>query len=697
MDDVIDLLTAKAIRLEVASGDQLDVRNLSIRQRMAELDRIDLRVVSTNGSVALSDIIGKEATLQLEASPFQRTYTGVCMEMEQVRVDRDNLATYTLAIAPRAWLMTQRKNYRIFQFLSELDIVKKLLGEWNVAHEARISREHKPRKYRVQYDETDWAFVSRMLEDAGISFFFESSDEGTKLVLDDEPQSRQMKFPLIGFTDSPGPENASFVTRVSLVQAVKPGAMTIGDLDYRMPSANQPRLGAKRGLAQESRLEQFDYEPGAFLYQGSGGGNTPTADDRGASRTDTGMGGQKTEGRLLARRQGDKRVRFESNVLALSPGAILSVIGHPHRLLRSDGGLLVTGTVLTGNHDSDWRVHVETVSTAVPHRPAQVTPKPRTRGIESATIVGPAGEEIHTDEYGRVRVHFHWDRESGRNEQSSCWLPTSQPWAGTGFGGVNLPRIGQEVMVEFLGGDPDRPVVIGRVYTETNPPPDKLPKFKEVSGLFSESTPRLVMGAADAGGATGGSSLLGGGTPMSPSEINGMVTQPGPFQAASPTGINHGWSGSGIKMEDSYGKEIFYLQAQKDLNLVVNNAWRTVVRNHRTCHVGTDDQLEVGNRQQSEIREDQRVKIGTDQYLVVKGKREEDVRGSFEQDVGADGIKVESTSETISIACRSAKNLIIESDEKIELVVGSSTIVIEPQTIKIQSAKTSLQPKDGGV
>ncbi len=571
MEDMIDLIKQKAIRAIVASGDTLDVRNFTVRQRMNELDRIDLRVASENTSVALSDLIGKEASFHLDAVGWSRSYTGVCIEMEQVRAEADNLATYTLAIAPKAWLLTQRKNFRIFQFMSELDIVKKVLGEWGITIEPRISRQHVPRKYRVQYDESDWTFVSRMCEDAGIAFFFEPGDDGTKMILDDEPQSRDMGYPLITYDDDAGSRDKDFVTRVSIVQAVRPGAMRIGDLDYRKPSTNQPALSATGGLPQEARLEQFDYEPGAFLYQGAGGGNTPAADDRGASRTDIAAGAVKTDGRLLARRQGEKVVRFESDVLGLAPGSIMSISGHPHRVLRSGSSLLVKATVLAGNWDTAWRVGVEAVSAGVPYRPAQVTPRPRIRGIESATVVGPAGEEIHTDEYGRVRVHFHWDRESQRNEASSCWIPTGEPWAGSAFGGINLPRIGQEVMVEFLGGDPDRPVVIGRVYTETNPPPDKLPEYKEVSGLFSESTPRMVMGAADAGGVSGGDSLLGGGTPMSSSEMNSTVTQSGPFQAASPTGINHSWQGSGIKMQDNYGREIFYLQAQKDLNLVVNN------------------------------------------------------------------------------------------------------------------------------
>ncbi len=132
----------------------------------------------------------------------------------------------------------------------------------------------------------------------------------------------------------------------------------------------------------------------------------------------------------------------------------------------------------------------ETRYADIDYRPALRTPKPRTHGVESATVTGPAGEEIHTDEFGRVRVHFHWDREGAADETSSCWIPVSQAWAGAGFGAISLPRVGQEVLVDFLGADPDRPIVMGRVFTTTTPPPYELPKYKMVSGMRSESYPR---------------------------------------------------------------------------------------------------------------------------------------------------------------------------------------------------------------
>ncbi|MBK6518814.1 MAG: type VI secretion system tip protein VgrG [Polyangiaceae bacterium] len=688
--------------VSIASGDPLDVRSFAIRQGMSQLFNIDVRVVSRNLDIDFDEVVGKEASFALRTGWSRQGWQGVCSEIEQIRVDDKGLATYALVLQPRAWLMTQRTNYRIFQFETELDVVKKMLGEWGVEFEERVDPgNYKPRKYRCQYGETDFAFISRMLEDAGCSYYFEQKEGATIMVLDDAPQARSLGKPMLRFHDQPGVTDGEFVTRVAISQRVRPGKMTIGDLDYRKGPTAQPRFTATDGLPQEQQLEQFQYEPGAFLYkQDSGGGSTPTADDRGASRIDEQLGNAKTQNRLLGQRGTAKRITFESNALDLVPGVITSVTNHPHRALAMSSTLLVTKALLEGDHDDTWRVHVEVVPTDSPFKPDVKTPRPRVQGLESATVVGPDGEEIHTDEYGRVRVHFHWDREGQANEQSSCWIPTSQPWAGGGFGGINLPRIGQEVLVEFLGGDPDRPVVMGRVFTETQGVPNKLPRFKNVSGLMSESTPRLVMGAADGAGASAPSSLLDGGTPYGMDKIGSLVTQQGPFQASSPTGVVHSWKGSGLWMDDTAMKEICYIQAQKDLNIVVKNSWTSVVGNHRTATIGTDDQLKVENKQQIDIGVDQTITVGQDQSLTVGRDQTitvgqnltEDVVGKLEQTV-LKGITIYSDA---NIKQGAKQDILIESEVQIVLKVGESFIKITPSEIIIQSAdKVHINPKQG--
>ncbi len=679
-------------QVRIASGDGLDVRSFSVHQGMSQLFAIELSVVSTSLDIDFDQVIGMGAHFSLATSRSHMSWSGICREMEQRRVDRDGLATYRLSIVPKLWLLTQRKNYRIFQYLSELEIVEQLLGEWGVEHEARVDASaHGKRKFRVQYGESDFAFISRMMEDAGISYYFEASSDGTKLVLDDEPQSRGVSQDDIPYVDDANTTVQRFVTRVAVRSRLRPGKMTIGDLDYRREPTNQPRASASFGLPQEARLEQFDYEPGAFLFTTSGDGATPASDDRGAARTDEAQGARKTHNRLLERRNGAKVVSFESSVLELAPGTITRVSNHPHRALGET--LLVTSAELDGTHDGEWRVMVDATQTVSPYRPEPTTPKPEVTGIESATVVGPSGEEIHTDEWARVRVHFHWDRESQRNDQSSCWLPTNQPWAGKGFGSISVPRIGQEVLVSFLGGDPDRPVVIGRVYTEENPVPDPLPKYKKVTGIFSEATPRLLMGAAGAPRAPIAPKSIHGGTPMSSQQVASTVTQPGPFQAVSPTGTNHAWKGSGMKLDDTSAQENVYIQANRDLHMIVYNDWKTVVGNHRATKIGTDDITVIRGNQFIEIGDEQRTEVIKDAATRVEKDRKERIGKQLKQEAKKE-IVLESKEGTLVLHAKKA--IKFDCDTTIELRVKNSVIKLTTGDITVQSGGNNVHVNPEG-
>jgi type VI secretion system secreted protein VgrG len=664
------------VRVSVATGDLLDVRSFQVTQAMSRLFRIEIEVTCTNPDVDFDGVIGLAADFSLATATSSHSWSGICVEMDQIRTDHGNLSTYTLVIAPRAYLLTQRKNYRIFQYKSELEIVQQLLGEWDVPFRTQVDpAAHVARKFRAQYNESDFDFISRMLEDAGISFYFEGSSDGTTMVLDDEPQDRALSLPLLQFHDRPGATDARFVSQLVFAQRTRPGKTTIGDVEYRRASTAQPRLSATGGLQQEKLLEQFDHEPGAFLFVGGGGGNTPAADDRGTARTDEVSGGRKTNNRLLGRRQDAMRVAFESNVLALSPGATLSVVGHPHASI-TESDLLVQSASIEGNHDDDWRVEVESVSTDAAFRPDLVAPRPRVRGLESATVVGPGGEEIHTDEYGRVRVHFHWDRESQRDEKSSCWLPVNQPWAGAGFGGVSLPRIGQEVLVEFLGGDPDRPVVLGRVFTKSNKPAYPMPEGMKVTGIVGKSSPAMITGAAGE---------------MSTWQFTDMFardTSFGPFKAQPPKPVSPYSSDNAFLMGDAQGEDITFIQARKDLNFVVKNAWKTVVGNYRATFVGNDDMLKVRNKQKIEVKENQELRVVQNQFCEVGKLRDERVDKNLALSVLSDaGVKTEGGAEY-----KAPKEIIVQSEEAIVFKVGNSSITITKPEIVISSAKVDINP-----
>lgn len=230
-------------------------------------------------------------------------------------------------------------------------------------------------------------------------------------------------------------------------------------------------------MESERKLERYQYAPGAFLFESDRGGDTPVADDRGAYRTDDARASSLAQSRLDAARDGARIVTFETSAADLAPGSVVSILDHPRTELA--GALLVVSSNVKGSSEGARFHQCEARAADHPHRPLLSTPKPRIAGVERATVVGPPEEEIYVDELGRVRVYFHWDRSSEANQRSSCWIHVSHAWAGTGFGAINLPRIGQEVLVDFLGGDPDRPIITGRVYTKLQQVPYKLPEHND--------------------------------------------------------------------------------------------------------------------------------------------------------------------------------------------------------------------------
>jgi type VI secretion system secreted protein VgrG len=574
----------------VASGDVLDVRDFHVYASLSSLFDVTLTVLSDNHDIDFEAVIGQAASFTLHGrvagGTQARTWSGLAVEFDQVRVAPSGLSTYRLRIAPLLWLTTQRRNHRVFQLKSELEIVEQLLGEWGIPHDKKIGGSYKTRKYRAQYGETDYVFISRMLEDAGITFYFE--DGGGQLVLSDAPQRNDVRGPPIAFRDEPTVASTrEHVTSVRVGRRVRPGKYTLRDVDYRRP-ASYPLMASAAGAAGvEQRLERFHYTPGAFLFEGGQGGDTPHADDRGKHRTDEDEGKKLAQKRLAASRGDALTAAFSTNVIDLSPGVVMTVLDHPSSALGDGAKQLVTESRLEGERDAEFHHHVEVRSAASPYHPELRTPKPKVQGVETAVVVGPAGEEIHTDEFGRVRVQFHWDREGGMNEKSSCWIPVSHPWGGAGYGGSNLPRIGQEVLVDFLGGDPDRPMITGRVYTNLQKTPYKLPANKTQSGWKSNSSPT-----------TGG--------------------------------YNE------IMFEDAAGKELVRMQAEKDLNKLVKHDEQVAIGNDRTKQVGHDDTHVVGHDRARQVGHDESVSVGNDRSRQVGHDEQVSVGNDRHRQVGRD-------------------------------------------------------------
>ena len=637
------------LQVVVASGDDLDCRSISVVERMMEPFRISATVLA-GGPLDTSTILGVEAGVRIRTegplgNPVWRSFTGVCTEIELRRIDDRGVATYHLVIESALALLRHRRGYRICQYDSEIDIALTVLRSWRIEPVVRLDlAAYKIRKYRVQYGETDFAFLRRMLEDAGVTLFIEEDEDGqSRIVLTDRPTAAPPRSDAVPF-GSANDHRELFAEDLRLVQRVRPGRYTLRDHDYRRPAdADLLASAVTEGAGEnETRLERYHYVPGSFLFGVAGGDDTTVSDARGKVRTDEGEGARLARMRLEAKRAQQKAFTFATNAFDLAPGRVVHLTGHPRRDLGIDNSLLVVETTLEASAEGTWRHQVRAIPTDRPFRPPLTTPKPRAVGVESAMVVGRAGQEIHVDEFGRVRVHFHWDRQSLRDENSSCLVHVSQPWAGTGFGGVNLPRVGQEVIVDYLGGDPDRPMVTGRYYTAENPVPYKLPQNKTMTGWKSNST--------------------GGGG-----------------------GHNQ------ISMEDAGGSEVLAMRAQKDLTTVVKNnqdirvfgSRGVTVLGNDAKHIGVSQVIRVGGPQSTTVNGPAYLKAG-EQITYVSAEANTLIKATTYL-----------SGEAKSTGFQGECSLHVEATDVITIDVGGSTIKILPDMIEIAGPLVLLNPSQG--
>jgi len=607
-------------KLSFASGeDSLSARAFSSEEAISRLFEVSVVAMSERPDIDFEAIVGQPASFSIESGVLHvtrwgRHWKGIVSHLEQVGVEVSDKgqSTYVITLSPTLWLLTQRRGHRVFQHMSVLEIVDELLAEWSVEATWAVDRGAYPKlEYKVQYGESDYSFLCRLLEEAGIAFTFPQTEEaGSLLTFWDNLTAGEPHGEPIPFVDEPNQAaQKPFVTDIQLSAGVRPGAYVIRDHDFRNPGF--ALLGeAPPAKGSERLLEQYHYRPGSFLVEndkaGRGGG-TPVADDKGIARHDAATGRARAARLLDAERTGKRQISFGTNVLGLVPGMLFTIDQHPSPALTPSERLLVTAFHFEGTVVGEWTMSGRAVFAKTPYRPPLVTPRPEIRGVESAVVVGPPGEEIHADEFGRVRVQFPWDRQGKTDDNSSCWMRVSQGWAGMGFGALNLPRVGQEVLVGFLGGDPDQPIVVGRVFNGTRQVPYKLPDHKTRSTWRSQSSP-------------GGE------------------------------GFNE------ILFEDAKDKELVYMQAQKNLRrLVKNDETITVLRDRHK--LVKNDETETTNRNRVEVTgadrteitgQDRTIAIGQHLGKLVGGDESEQTRGHHKrlvekgQDIVIRGVKRES-------------------------------------------------------
>jgi type VI secretion system secreted protein VgrG len=508
------------------------------------------------GELDFAQIVGRGATLQLDGLGPPRLVHGEVASLETSGQSRRH-QLYRLTLVPRLARLQHRRGCRVFQNQTTPEVVAAVLrgaGFTRRDYRFDLAAAHAPRNYCVQYRESDLAFISRLLEEDGIFYFFEHGESRATLVLADHPEVH----PAI-----PGESELSFhaggqrrdrehVTELRLVERVRPGKVSLRDFDFHEPTR---AMDVSASAGRDDDLEVYDY-PGEFQDPGNSGPH---------------QGRSLARLRLEEQQVGRRQVLGAGDCMRLIPGHHFTTCGHRRPDLNA--ALVLTRVTHTGAQpqalDEDgaggsfhYSNQFECIPRHTPLRPERATPRPFVRGVQPATVVGPAQEEIHVDEQGRVLVQFHWDREGRFDERSSCWVRVSQGWAGAGWGTMFIPRVGHEVLVDFIEGDPDRPIITGRVYHADNATPYRLPDEKTKSTIKSESSP-------------------GGG------------------------GFNE------LRFEDRKGGEEVYLHAQRDLH--------EVVLHDNVREVRADQTFTVGGAQTFTITGDRRVTVTRgDESLTVR-------------------------------------------------------------------------------
>ncbi|WP_342376818.1 type VI secretion system tip protein VgrG [Myxococcus stipitatus] len=563
------------------------------------------------------ELLGKDALLTVhQGGNSPRWFQGVVSSVVRWESPKEPERQFCrMTVVPRLWTLRHKRRSRIFQEMSVPDIVRKVLGEASVDHRLALQGTYRKREYCVQYRESDLDFVSRLLEEEGIFYFFEHTPDAHTLCLCDAADSceRIPGAPQLPFREPSEQEpDTESIHEFAARTEVQPGAVALRDFNFLRPGMNLTATSSVEG--GEGALEVYDY-PARYEETGTGNALARIRLEELRVRTQMGKGAGNSR-RLLPGMHFDLD---EYPVDSLNRSYFLLSVRHVGRQQQ----VLTFGETVP-EKTVPYRNEFLCIPSDVPYRPRRLTPRPTLSGAQTAIVVGPPNEEIHTDEHGRIKVQFHWDREGRRDDRSSCWIRVGQAWAGPGWGALYLPRIGHEVVVEFIEGDPDRPIVTGSVYNGQNATPIALPDHKTQSTLRSSSSP-------------------------------------------GEDGFNE------LRFEDSAGDEQVFLHAQRDFNIVVENDKTQQVGGNETLLVKKDRSRTIQGNQKLEVKKNDDSVIGGNQSLTVVQNRATEVLGNHTEAVTGDQTLHVTGNQSVTVAKNASETV---GQTKVVQVRASSSVTV---------------------
>jgi type VI secretion system secreted protein VgrG len=581
--------------MEITTPLGADVLLFHVMHAREELSRVGesrLDLLSLEKDINVDDILGKNVTVKLALQDDSvRYFNGYVTRFSQGASMYGRYRRYYATVHPWLWFLSRTADCRIFQEMTVPDIVKKIFGEEPTSSfKLELTNTYRKWNYCVQYRETDLNFVSRLLEHEGICYYFTHEDGKHTMVLTDSYAGHEPcqadPVPFIAPEDLARPD-IEHVSSWSFSREVQPGLYVHDDYDFERPSVELRTQKAVIRQYSPSKYEMYDY-PGYYAQRFDGESSAAVRIDEFATQFETVQGSTNLRNMCVGSLFMLERCpREDQNCEHLVLGATYDLEYSDYEAMPDRGG-------------AEYRCSFAAMSSKQQFRPKRMTAKPFVQGPQTAVVVGPAGDEIYTDKYGRVKVQFHWDRQGKNDENSSCWIRVSHPWAGKGWGSVATPRIGQEVIVDFLEGDPDQPIITGRVYNAEQLPPFGFPAGAVLSGHKS--------------------------------------------QTHKGAGYNE------MSMDDTAGKERVFVHGQYNMDTVVEHDQTSTIHNNRTDRVDVDDSESIGNNQKWDVGVNRDATIGSNETLTVGANRSKKVGANEDVTIGGNRSATVSGSETATVA-----------------------------------------------
>jgi type VI secretion system secreted protein VgrG len=631
-------------------ADQLLFSHLSGHEALGRLFEFELELLRPEqlGSVNCSSLMGDGMTVKVVAPEgFIRYINGAVVEFKHTGMI-DRFYRYRATLRPWLWFLTLNSNCRIFQEKSIPDIIKAVFADYSFAEVEYHLTDHPTLTYCVQYRESDFNFVSRLMEHEGIFYYFKHIQGKHTLVITDSGSNYQEindygTIPYFPAGNIAERERDHIYEWLSSKQ-VCTGKYEHNDFDFEQPAADLTTKAQHLGTYSHNSMEVYDF-PGKY--------------------TITDVGTKLSDKRMEELRGQENLIHGAGNALGLQAGMEFTLKGFyfaeenvKHIVVSASYEMSGVGGYVSGNLSSEpiFSCQFVAMNAQQSFRSARSTPKPVIIGSQTAIVAGKDGEEIWTDKYGRVKVKFPWDRDPEKHEKSSCWIRVSYPSAGKNWGGISLPRMDQEVIVSFLHGDPDQPLITGRVYNAAQMPPYELPANQTQSGMKSRSS-----------------------------------------KAGTPDNFNE------LRFEDKKGSEHVFLHAEKDQAIEVEHDETHWVGHDRTKTIDNDEISHIKHNRTETVDENETINIGKNrtetvgenESLEVGKNRERNVKENENITIGKnhtiDVVETRQTTIGKDDMSQVSKKFVLDAGDEITLKSGDASITLKKDgTIEINGKDVTI-------